>query len=382
MKVVSLMGVVAAALLATGEVGSAQPAGDPVISAYREYTAAMDHHDPAASEAAAAGALTASEARDGGGKMTAVLALNLASIMMDRNEKAQAIAPARRAYELAHAGARGIDELMARLLLGEAELSANPKGDESFLISALAAADQRTDLDDYAYPAALVLKEAALTTQNWKAMQIAGLAAQHHLGGQGDAKTLALVQAMKTQAIGLIGQHEDEKADPVLMKALRLILPLAPESADADTISDGEILYSEVAVLRAGEEARRQSEGLFAPPERQYRLPPLFQRPQLPRVLPLCQVKVSAWPMPTYPPSMLTRGGVGAVGLRLVVTHQGVVSSAKVLAVFPEGEFRQSVQSPAVRWRVTDLNAGKQPCEMASNDVFQIVKFSFAPPPR
>jgi hypothetical protein len=112
---------------------SAQSGGsDPVISAYREYKAAEARKDLAGAEAAAARALAASDARDGDGKLTAVLAMNLAIVMMDRDEKAQAIAPARRAYTLASAGAKGVDPLMARLVLGEAELATISTGEKPF----------------------------------------------------------------------------------------------------------------------------------------------------------------------------------------------------------------------------------------------------------
>lgn len=74
-----LIGWMLAIVLAVAGPVAAQ-APNPVLTHFRAYRAALESNDLPTAEREAAAALAASEARDGDGGRTAVLALNLASI--------------------------------------------------------------------------------------------------------------------------------------------------------------------------------------------------------------------------------------------------------------------------------------------------------------
>jgi hypothetical protein len=57
---------------------------NPVVGHYRAYNAALERGDLATAETEARAALAASEMRDGDGGSTAVLALNLAHVLLQR----------------------------------------------------------------------------------------------------------------------------------------------------------------------------------------------------------------------------------------------------------------------------------------------------------
>jgi hypothetical protein len=104
---------------------------NPIIEHYRAYRAALERNDLAAAEAAAISALEASEARDGDGGRTGVLVYNLATVRFARNDLSGALAPARRALELAQLrgeAASSVSPILARLLVGRAELAADEPG--------------------------------------------------------------------------------------------------------------------------------------------------------------------------------------------------------------------------------------------------------------
>jgi tetratricopeptide (TPR) repeat protein len=347
---------------------TAETVPDPVTAAFREYKSAQNRHDWPAAEAAAKRALSASEAQGGDQGVTAILAMNLALAEMNLGHKEEAIAPTRRALELARNGAKGVDQLTLRLMLGEAELSTVPTADEHDLLAALHAADGRKDLDSYAYPAAVTLTTAAQHMQQYDIMLQAAKAAELHAGGSGMEIPLAQGRALISQGIALASVHEDENADKALNHALELLSPLAPEAAD-DGETIGELSYAEALAVHGAVLARMISEGKPTPARHK---PP--ERPDLKDRPPTCPGSLIPTPLPEYPGDMAAGYSVGSVVLRASVNAKGDVTSVRPLAIFPESSFRQSVMNPKIKWTFKAITPVKN-CRVESTDRLMTVHF-------
>ncbi|GAN00521.1 hypothetical protein U91I_04187 [alpha proteobacterium U9-1i] len=183
----------------------AQSAPNPVLEHFRAYRAAIAAGDMATAESEAAAALTASEQRDGNGGRTAVLALNLASLRLERGRRAEAIAPAQRANDIARAGTAdaGVDPVLANLVLGRARLS-NEIGPKDDLRAMLDTANARDDLRAEVYLGALDLARQELQDRRFAAAANAwDLVASTSDAAPGNA-TLARAQALALGGVSLI----------------------------------------------------------------------------------------------------------------------------------------------------------------------------------
>lgn len=348
-------------------------APDAVVSAYREYKTAKDRGDLPAAEAAASRALAASESRDGNGGVTAVLAMNLAIVRMGEGHKAEAIAPAQRALDLAAHGAKGVDPLAARLLLGEAEVSTTPKTDYGPLEAALQEADSRSsDIDDYAYPAAVALGVAARDAKQWYAMRVAWRSARLHIGGAAEPREFLLAQAMTQEALALVIQRRDEEADKLLTQAIKILAPLAPETQSVSTISTAEANYAEAIVIELAEEARRASEGKVLSKHE------IDQRPGLPGSPALCQGALTPHPLPNFPFYEAAGSSVGAVIVRARVDSEGKVLDTHVIAGFPNKAFQERVADPRIKWTFERAKDAAPGCRVESSDRLVKVKFALS----
>ena len=146
--------------------GGAQ--SNPVTEQYRIYRAALAANDLEAAERAAEAALAASEARDGDGGSTAVLAMNLALLRLQKGDRAEALAPARRARALAEAQASAnVDVELARLTVLRAEYAINPQEGAEPLLQQLRAYGARPGAAAEAYPAAVELGLQAFADQQY-----------------------------------------------------------------------------------------------------------------------------------------------------------------------------------------------------------------------
>jgi hypothetical protein len=357
-------------------VTSAQSAfpSDPVIAAYKDYRSAEQRGDDTAADAALVRALAASEARDGGGGSTAVLAMNLATLRMETDHKVEALAPAKRALALARGGAKGVDELAARLMVGEAQLAVQPRSDETDLMAALHDADARgADIDDYAYPAAVALASAASQSGRWANAESAWQSAERHIRAAPGDPGRALATVYRGEGLTLIGAGKDEDAAAVLQKALNLLAPLAPESADTTQVTTAEIELADVMAWDGVVRARRFSEAANAK-----RLGPMetkVDRPGLPGRPPLCGGIASAKPLPTFPDDILRASSVGAGVVRLQTDDAGAVTNAVLLASVPADEFRRSLIDPTVHWLFTPAADRLRGCRLASTDRLVVVVF-------
>lgn len=353
---------------------SAQVA-DPVQAAYRAYVAARGRGDAPGAATAAAQALQASEARDGDGGSTAVLALNLALARLDAGRPADAVAPAQRARELAHKGAKGVDELQARLVLGEAQLTANPEADEQPVVAALSAADKRPDLDDAAYGAGIALTKAALKTrqrlnqvQAWRAVAV-------HADSSGDKTGLMRGHARTLEAVALITLQRFRDASGPINEAGRLLVGLAPEQADPAKITMGEYYFAEAVAVSAALRAARDDPALNQADAAIWKA---LDRPELPDRPPRCEGRMKYSQQLQYPKRPMKLGEVGAVVVRFRLDAAGKVLSAKAVSTVVAADFRKAVEDPGVHWTFEpDAKRSKPGCRLDTNDLLEAVVFMF-----
>jgi len=349
-----------AATLVSGAASGQTAAPDPVKTAYKAYLAARDREDLPGAEAAAAAALEASEARDGEGGSTGVLALNLAIVRLERDHPAEAVKPAREAVELAAKGAKGLDGLQARLVLGEAELLADPKADEAPLLKALQEADGRTDLDEVAYPAALALANAATTTDRLANRAEAWRVAAIHAAGSPDDPALARARAQFNQALALTRAKKWEAAYALVVEAGRALVKLAPEQAEAGALTIGEKSYADALALQAAlrPHVKPPAPGNVVPVDRA----PPAGRP------PLCTGGMLPHPIPDVPLRSLERQEMGALTLRFVVDKTGRARGPKVVSTLAADDYRRAFESKDIEWRLERGKDAAPNCRMDSND--------------
>lgn len=187
----------------------AQQFSDPVAENYVAYRAALARGDAAAAEQAAEAALAASETRDGDGGRTAVLAYNLAVTRLNMGKLAEAHDPALRALTLSESqgAAAGLNPLLARLVLGQAELVTAPDAGRDRLLAALAHADSNPAVDERAYPAAAALGSWAFGAGQFDVAQTAWNAAAAHSPDATPVAVLLRERAHTGEAVALIAQH-------------------------------------------------------------------------------------------------------------------------------------------------------------------------------
>ncbi len=335
---------------------------DAVMSNYQDYLAAEKRDDLPAAEAAASRALAAAEAGRAGS--TAVLAMNLAVVRIDMGHRAEALAPARQALQLAQGGAKGVDVLAARLTVGEAELAANPRGDEAGLLAALRAADGRADLDSFAYSAAAFLGAVANELQHWSNASAAWQSAQRHVQGAPGDPVLALDNALIGEGVALTGAGNDAAAWRALAKAASSLAPLAPESADRENATVAEVEYAHALVWLATVQAKQASAGpaTGAPASSQAVARPV----SLPGQPPLCPGTFSPGPQPA--PGALQQSAFGVGVLRFETTQTGEVTGVIQLAAVGGVEFRDALRDPRVHWSFKPDKGAPPACRLNSVD--------------
>jgi tetratricopeptide (TPR) repeat protein len=357
--------VILAALALCVGLGGAAADPDPVMTPYRAFKEARAKDDLVAAEASAAQALAASQARDGRGGSTAALAFNLALVRLDLKRPADAVAPARLAVELAEAGAKGVDPLTARLLLGEAELTADPKANEDGLAKALKAAETRPDLDDFAYSAAMALVKAAVATHRPDNIVLAWRSAATHAAGAHSETALVRGRALTEVAISLVGERRFKESHDAIDEAIFLLAPLSPEQPD-DRFTVGESYLADAMAVRAAlgavdGDTNHKSKFEFTGSR------------SLPGAAPLCGGRITPRPYPEFPRRPLMVGEVGAVVVRFATDADAKVTSVRALSTIVNPDFRKAVENPRIKWTYTP--DGKPGCRVASTDRLEVVRF-------
>ncbi len=373
-----IAGLVAAIALGCGS-AAAQSTPNPVMEHYRAYNAAMQAGDFAAAETAAAAAVEASEARDGDGGNTPVLVMNLAMVRVTAGQFEQAVAPAQRAVAFAEQGAEGLDLALARLVLGQAELSRGGRGPAERLQALLLEMRAAGGHESQVYLAASRLGQWALTERLYRhsvdAWTVAidmttqgdrngAVARGNALIGRGTARLFADNMGFSTGSTGSnIVQSPEGLAELDYAEALRTLRPLLITAAGGDTrLTEAQQLYANALAWSTALRAKLRSLGWEDPAPLQGGGGFVIGTSSL---APLCPLTLDA-PEPAYPGSAISEFGAGAVVVRIVTDDRGEIVERGVIATAGGVGFRNSVERVLPRWRYELAEGAMQPCSGAS----------------
>jgi TonB family protein len=370
--------LVAAALLA-GE-ANAQTT-NPVTAHYRAYRDALAAGNMTLAEAEATAAFDASAARDGDGGNTAVLAVNLAQARLSLGRRDDAYAPALRAYNIASAGGSNVDPLMASLVLGRTELTAERESEgRDRLEDAVREARTREDLRADTYAAAADLGRWLFAREQYigalDAWTVAGELVDAAEGDTAYARTEARLGAAAAQMARAMAAVIREQARPTdtrmntnayapfrdadeaLAEAQALMAPYAYVAAEDGGLTLGQRTYAHAIAWRTMGRAFLQSRG-------QRPLPALDINTQgagAADARPVCQMTIVAEERPNFPPGASSAFAVGAAVVRFTVDEQGQTTDVDVAASVPERWFREAVERVAPQWRLERDPASPADC--------------------
>lgn len=337
----------------------AQPATNPVIEHFRAYRAAIAQGDLAAADTAAAAALAASEMRDGDGGRTAILALNLASLRLERGDRAGALAPAERAHALAVTrGDANVDVIMTRLVLARASLSTEITT-KSELAAAIATSP--AELSAEIYLAALDLGRCEMEDGRFVEAARAFAAASANAHNAPGEPTLARAQTLTMEAIAQIyvaadmrplSRVRDEEigAHTKLHEAFALIGPTLADPVSGQPPTRDQRAFATARIWHSVLDARL---GTLTRPWRNetwesFSVPPDEEQANR------CPVRIIPRPLPEYPRDAIYDLEVGAAMVWFHLDDQGNVVGREIAAAAPTtGQFVDAVSSVYDDWEIT-----------------------------
>lgn len=355
----------------------------PVTQHYRAYNAAIERGDLAAAEQAAVAALAASEARNGDGGATVVLAANLAQVRLDLRRPAEALAPAQRALQLAEARPdAGVDPVYAGLLLGRAELAGSGVGQERRLVAAIEAAERAGGFEAERYDAGAALGQWAIEQRRFALGAQGYEVALRASAGEEEGQIIARARAHVGRGIALLmadrgrqfgtqrgasGQatrlldRPSEEAPRAMAEAVRLIEPLARRAPQDATLMRAQSTFASATAWHYVVVSWFASMGWDLPTDtREVRGGLTFDLANDGR--PACAFGVVARPEPDYPEEALMDFGVGAVVLRTVTNASGEVEDMRAIAGAGGQEFIDAVEAASGRWRVERVENSPPDC--------------------
>lgn len=351
---------------------AAQSQQNPVMEHYRAYRAAIDSGDLVAAETAAEQALAASDARDGDGGFTAVLAFNLATARLLVGEGANALAPAQRAAALAQSGAEGVDPRLARLVLARAQLAANEPGAAERLEQALADANALPAAEIHA--AAVQLGVWAYEQRDYSRAEDAWAIAANHAAGSplGEAYGLGYARMWQGASIMLdqvksrgrrnMNIDRANEAYRLLADAQHTLAPFAAVDAPTLELTVPQQTYAQarawLSVLRAKMSTDGQRYPTYAEPQGDG-LAELGGGQQ-----PRCWFRVNTEMLPEYPEEALLEGRLAGVVLGLRINEAGEIVDQRTVARIGHEIFAEAVELTAPRWTVARRNDSPPNCRM------------------
>lgn len=382
----SLRGFAAAALLLTVVclplAAAAQTS--PIVQHYRAYLAALERGDLDAATSEAQAALAASEARDGDGGRTAVLAFNLANVHVQAGRYLEAEPLAQRALALARGGAQGVDPVLARIVIARTGLALNGGSrlghEAASELAALLATPTLTSEDVYT-PAAQ-LGNWALTHGEYELARDAWSLAAGHPDGSAFGEAYGLGRARTNEAVAIIAselddgrrisQDDGDAAHALLSEAMRVLYPLTREVPGLQ-LTVAQQAYSEARVWLSALESKLHADGRRVPEqpaEAQGDADGMSEIGPADLTRPRCLMRLVAQPTPRFPSIYQ----VGSVMLFLRIDAEGEVAHFQIAARAGSEEFAEAVERVAGRWRVERLDTSAPNCRMESN-VLQLIRF-------
>ena len=362
----------------------APAAVDPIVAHFREYRAALERGDLPAAETAATAALAASEAARG--SRTAVLALNLANVRLELGDKYDALTPARTAHELATTNAgSGVDERLASLTLGQAELAADERNGERRLVDAIAAAEADAALAADVFSAAAALGQWAANAQQYATAQNAWATAGRlasatsdptfaragALTGEGAAIFLRNANPRETQTgsrITKISTPDAQAASDAFGLAQALLMPAAyAETPPGARLTAGQVAFAQAMAWQGALFARIESLDEPLPVPASTLGIPAYDRSGE------CTMRsFNTGPEIEYPTEALFRYGVGAVVAHFALDADGGIRARTIAASIPPGALAEAVEATLPQWRVEKDPRSAASCRIPASYYFMV----------
>jgi hypothetical protein len=392
------LSLVAGAIMLASFPAAAQTS-NPVLAHYRDYTAALERGDLPAAETAARAALASSEQRDGDGGSTGVLALNLAHVLLERNNPVEAAAPAQRALAIALASgpAGRVDPLVAELAVQRSALpNATSESAEQFWF-ALLRAHEGGARNEPVYDAASDLARWAggrdefdLAARAWRVASEASpgddaeavLARAEALRGLGSTLLLRDIARDRTVRIATLthrpGSSEaDTSPMEPLIEAVRITRPLARTPGPADALTNTQYSFAVSLALMNAARARLGSMNGWEETGR------LTDWSELSGLLiarageesaTLCTLNITPASTLRFPRDMQNRYGVGAVVVRFSLSPDGALTAAEPIASAGGESFYETVRR--ARWEASRRDDAAPGCAMPAVS-FRSIAFVF-----
>jgi hypothetical protein len=350
---------------------------DPVMEHYRTYRAAYDGGDMEAAERAADAALAASEARDGGGGRTAVLAANLAVVRMMRDNPA-ALAPAQRAFELAQAGASGLDPLFAALVLGRAELRVEDPAGADRLRSVLQTNQLEAIPEADLYNASTELGRWSFARQDYEIAELAWSVAAAHAAASVLGERFSYGVARTWQGASMLfdeigprgsrrmSQDRGGETYLVLTEAVQSLRETSQSRTPDEAITLGVRAYGEALALRSITRAKLRSDGRDVPETAPAEgdIDGFAELVGPTSLAPRCSMGAAMEPPPHFPRGQLVLGRLGAVVVLLRFDENGNTLSSELLSSIGDDSFADAVMSVAREWNFERLEDSAAGCRM------------------
>jgi tetratricopeptide (TPR) repeat protein len=380
-----------ALLFLTGSARAEAQTSNPVVQHYRVYESALERGDLSGAEVAARAALEASEARDGDGGRTAVLALNLATVRFLKGDMAGALQPGRRALALTEllGEASGVPRTLAQLVVARAELALNYETGAALLRPALEAAQAERLAPSEIYDAATDLGRSSLSAGQFGQAQEAWSIAASYAEGARFPRAFAFAQAQtgagasammgdltrRGRGRGKLSEEAAHFARSALVQAIELLAPLAEIESPDGEMTIAQTAYADALAWRAVLRAKMAADNIDVPEdlEAQGDGANEIDVPAGARV-PRCQVQIRYRGniAHLFPGRALDDGAIAGLAVRYRVNEAGEVVEARTVARVGRVEFARSVDNSSRRWRVTRLPESPPGCRMAMTVITSI----------
>lgn len=361
----------------------AQPAPNPILEHYRAYRSAFASGDFVAAEREAEAALAASEAQDGDGGRTAVLALNLAAVRLHAGDAENATAPAQRAMTLANAGAAGVDPTFAAIILGRAELAAGSEEGAARLRAIFAAPMTANVPAEELYPAASELGAWALRESDYATAELSWSFAGEYAEGAVGGEPFGLGTARAWQAASIfldeigsrggrrMSQDRAHEAYRLAGEAVETLRPLSLTYSSDQGVTLAVRSFGGALAVRNIIRSKLLSDRQPVPGdvEAQGDVAGYVEMAGPVNLLtPPCSLRFRASNL-RFPTEALSQGHIGAVAYLARIGEDGAITG-EVIAAVGDDLFEQAVER--ADWRAERSEDALPNCRMPTSVVFPV----------
>lgn len=342
---------------------------------YHAYTAALQNGDLATAEREAAAALQLSEAQDGDGGHTAVLALNLATTRLSAGHGADALAPAQQALTIAQANPdAGVDPLMVQLAVGRAELASGRASGAAHLEAFLNEAKTHGDLSPAVFQASADLGAWDFSHYAYPQAKAAWQIAVDSAGNADEAANLARAAAetgleaaiVMTNKSGGVDMREVASAQIALTDAFAVYAPYVRSPIPPAGLTVVQRSYSQAYAWSLVLVSQVVSAGRRMPawPSARAGLTASGDTVSASNGQLGCAMRFIAEPRPTYPNHQNNAVRLGGVVVYLETDESGQIVRREVAAAIG-ADFADAVRAVLPQWRMEKDPSSPANCSMA-----------------